>query len=77
MSLDWLGINPMTALYYSAALNGLAAPPIMALVILIANKKDIMGKFVNSRVSNVMGWSIVLIMTLAGMALIVNLLTGQ
>jgi Mn2+/Fe2+ NRAMP family transporter len=77
MSLDWLGINPMTALYYSAALNGLAAPPLMALVILIANKKDIMGKFVNSRVSNVMGWSIVLIMTLAGMALIVNLLTGQ
>ena len=77
MSLDWLGINPMTALYYAAALNGLAAPPLMALVIMIANRKDVMGRFVNSRASNVLGWAIVLIMALAGVALIVNLATGQ
>ncbi len=73
MSLDWLGINPITALYYSAALNGLVAPLIMALVIMIANRKDIMGQFVNSRASNVIGWVIMLIMALAGVALIVNL----
>ena len=77
MSLDWFGINPITALYYTAALNGLAAPPLMALVIMIANRKDIMGRFVNSRTSNVLGWTIVLIMTLAGVALIVNLSTGR
>jgi Mn2+/Fe2+ NRAMP family transporter len=76
MSLEWLGINPITALYYAAALNGLAAPPLMALVIMIANRKDIMGRFVNSRVSNVLGWAIVLIMTLAGAALILNLAMG-
>jgi Mn2+/Fe2+ NRAMP family transporter len=75
--LNGLGINPITALYYTAALNGLAAPPLMALVIMIANRKDIMGQFVNSRVSNVLGWIIVLIMTLVGIALIVNLATGQ
>ena len=77
MSIDWLGINPMTALYYSAALNGLAAPPLMALVITIANKKDVMGRFVNTRASNFLGWAITLIMALAGVALIVNLATGQ
>jgi Mn2+/Fe2+ NRAMP family transporter len=77
MSLDLLGINPITALYYTAALNGLAAPPLMALVIMIANRKDIMGWFVNSRTSNILGWTIVLIMTLAGVALILNLATGQ
>lgn len=77
MSLEWLGINPITALYYAAALNGLAAPPLMALVIMIANRKDIMGRFVNSRASNVLGWAIVLIMTLAGVALILNLAMGQ
>lgn len=47
MSFNWLGINPMTALYYAAALNGLAAAPVMALVIIIANRKDVMGQFVN------------------------------
>lgn len=77
MSLDWLGIDPMKALYYTAVLNGLAAPPLMVLVIIIANRKDIMGEFVNSRVSNIIGWMITLIMTLAGVALIVNLVTGQ
>ena len=77
MSLDWLGINPMKALYYTAALNGLAAPPLMALVIMIANRRDVMGHFVNSRASNILGWTITLIMALAGVALIVNLATGQ
>jgi len=76
MSLNWFGINPITALYYTAALNGLTAPPLMALVIMIANRKDIMGQFVNSRGSNILGWVIVLIMTLAGLLLIVNLVTG-
>ncbi|MCO5381109.1 MAG: divalent metal cation transporter [Methanosarcina barkeri] len=41
MSLNWLGVNPMRALYYAAALNGLATAPVMALVIIIANRKDI------------------------------------
>jgi Mn2+/Fe2+ NRAMP family transporter len=48
----------------------------MALVIMIASIRDVMGKFVNSRASNILGWAIVLIMTLAGVAFIFNLLTG-
>jgi Mn2+/Fe2+ NRAMP family transporter len=77
MSLDLLGINPITALYYTAVLNGLVAPPLMVLIVMIANRKDIMGRYVNSRASNILGWLIVLIMTLVGVSLIVNLVTGQ
>jgi NRAMP (natural resistance-associated macrophage protein)-like metal ion transporter len=77
MSLDLLGINPITALYYTAVLNGLVAPPLMVLIVMIANRKDIMGRYVNSRASNVLGWLIVLIMALVGASLIVNLVTGQ
>ena len=77
MGLDWFGVDPIKALYYTAALNGLAAPPLMALVIIIANKKDVMGQFVNSKVSNVVGWMITLIMTLAGIALIFSLIMGR
>ncbi|MCE5337878.1 MAG: divalent metal cation transporter [Methanomicrobiaceae archaeon] len=75
-SLDLLGVSPITALYYAATLNGLAAPPLMALVTRIANREDIMGRFVNSRESNILGWVIVLIMALTGAALIVNLAMG-
>jgi len=73
MSINWTGINPMKALYYAAALNGLAAPPLMALVILIANNKRIMGKFVNKKISNIVGWIITLIMSIAGILLIIEL----
>jgi NRAMP (natural resistance-associated macrophage protein)-like metal ion transporter len=76
MLISWLGIDPIKALYYAAALNGLAAPPLMALVILIANNKNIMGKFVNKRISNIAGWMIVLIMAIAGILLIIDLLKG-
>jgi Mn2+/Fe2+ NRAMP family transporter len=76
MSIDWVGIDPIRALYYAAALNGLAAPPLMALIVLLANKKDVMGRFVNSRLSNVLGWTIVGVMALAGAALILSLATG-
>ena len=49
----------------------------MALVIMIANRKDIMGQFVNSRASNILGWMIVMIMALAGLTLIVSLAMGR
>jgi Mn2+/Fe2+ NRAMP family transporter len=49
----------------------------MALVVMIGNKKDVMGQFVNSRVSNFLGWVIVLIMALVGVALLVSLAKGQ
>ena len=76
MVFSWLRIDPIKALYYAAALNGLAAPPLMALVILIANNKKIMGRFVNKRISNIVGWIIVLVMAIAGILLIIDLFKG-
>jgi len=76
MLISWLRIDPIKALYYAAALNGLAAPPLMALVILTANNKKIMGKFVNKRIANIVGCMIVLVMTIAGMLFIIDLLKG-
>jgi Mn2+/Fe2+ NRAMP family transporter len=77
MFLDWFGINPIKALYYTVVLNGLVAPPLMALVVMIANRKDIMGRFINSKATSILGWIIVLIMAMVGVALIFNLATGQ
>jgi NRAMP (natural resistance-associated macrophage protein)-like metal ion transporter len=74
MSISWLGIDPIKALYYAAALNGLAAPPLMVLVILIANNKNIMGKFVSNKISNILGWIIIIVMAIAGILLIIDLL---
>jgi len=74
MFINWLGIDPFKALYYSAALNGLSAAPLMVLVILTANNKKIMGKFVNKKFSNILGWIIVFVMSVAGILLIVDMI---
>jgi len=76
MLINWLGIDPFKALYYSAALNGLSAAPLMVLVILTANNKKIMGKFVNKKISNIFGWIIVFVMSIAGILLIVDMVKG-
>ncbi|MEX2007169.1 MAG: divalent metal cation transporter [Candidatus Levyibacteriota bacterium] len=65
-------IAPFTMLYYTAILNGLAAPPLMILIMLTANNKKIMGQNTNSSFSNIMGWIITLVMTVAGVALLLS-----
>ena len=57
-------INPITMLYYSAILNGLLAPPLMVLIILIANNKKILGTNTNGTLQNILAIIITTIMSL-------------
>jgi len=60
-------------LYYTAIINGIAAPPLMVLVMLISNNKKIMGKYSNSTFSKIRGWIITVIMVIASIGLLVSL----
>ena len=75
--INLLGINPMTALYYSAVLNGLAAPPLLLMLMLIGNNRKIMHEHTNSRFANIIGWITTVAMTLAAAALLITLGGGQ
>lgn len=55
LSLNYLGINPVQALIYTAILYGLTSPVIIAIVLHLANNKKIMGDYTNSRLSNFLG----------------------
>jgi Mn2+/Fe2+ NRAMP family transporter len=70
--INFLPIKPFTMLYYTAIINGIAAPPLMVLVMLIANNKKIMGKYANTSFSNIMGWIISSIMTIASITLLIS-----
>ena len=76
MVIGWLGIDPIKALYYAAALNGMTAPPLMVMILLIAGNKKIMGRYTNTLINNIGGWLIVFVMALAGILLLVELLKG-
>jgi NRAMP (natural resistance-associated macrophage protein)-like metal ion transporter len=71
--VDLAGIPPFRMLYYAAILNGLCAPPILILIMLINNNKNIMGKYANTWKSNLLGWIITGFMTASAVALLFQL----
>jgi Mn2+/Fe2+ NRAMP family transporter len=70
LGLDFLNINPIQALIYTAILYGLTAPVMIALVLHICNNPAIMGTSVNGKRSNILGTLALVLMTLAAAALI-------
>ena len=70
MGINFLGINPITALVVSAVINGLVAAPLLVLVMLVSNNRTAMGERVNGRLLNVVGWSATILMGVAAVALI-------
>ena len=75
LSLNYLGISPIRALIYSAILYGLTAPVLIAIILHIANNKKVMGEFTNGKLSNVLGFATLLLMTAAAGILVYLQLT--
>lgn len=73
LGINFLGIDPIKALIYAAVGNGLVAPIILLLIVLISSNKKIMGRWTNNPLTTAIGWLVVLLMTVAGVAAIVSL----
>ncbi len=69
--VNFFHIPAFKMLYYTAVMNGLVAPLLLILILLISNNKKIMGKYTNGRLSNVLGWITVIVMAGAGIALFI------
>jgi NRAMP (natural resistance-associated macrophage protein)-like metal ion transporter len=74
LGMNFLGIDPIKALIYAAFINGLVAPIIIVLIVLISSDKKVMGRWTNKGSTKWFGWLIALIMTTAGIGGIVALL---
>jgi NRAMP (natural resistance-associated macrophage protein)-like metal ion transporter len=73
LGLNFIGLDPIKALIYSAIANGLVAPFILFFIVRIASDKKVMGHWVNHRLSSAIGWFTTLVMAVAGVAAIVTL----
>ena len=69
--INFIGINPIKALFWTAVLNGLITPPIIVIMLLVANNPKIMGKNVNGHLSNALCGATVALMTIAAILLFV------
>jgi NRAMP (natural resistance-associated macrophage protein)-like metal ion transporter len=66
LSLNFFPIDPVKALFWSAVINGIAAVPILGLLMLVANNAQVMGKrFVIPRPLRIAGWLTIVVMGFA------------
>jgi NRAMP (natural resistance-associated macrophage protein)-like metal ion transporter len=70
LSLNYIGISPIQSLIYTAILYGLTAPVLIAIILHISNNKKIMGENVNGKLTNVLGFAALIIMTVAAVTLL-------
>lgn len=70
--VNLLGFNPFKLLFYTAVLYGVIAPILIAMILHISNRGDIMGDKANGIVSNILGGTTFILMTLAAVFLFIT-----
>jgi Mn2+/Fe2+ NRAMP family transporter len=56
LAMTAVGINAVRALYFAAILNGVAAPPLIVLIVLLSRSRDLMGDHASGRASQTLLW---------------------
>ena len=73
VGLQYLGVNAVKMLFWSAVLNGVLAPPLIVLVVLLTSSKKVMGEHVNPPLLKWLGWATAAVMAVAAVAMFVTM----
>lgn len=73
MALNYLGLPVVAMLFWSAVVNGLLAPPLLVLVVLLSSDRGVMGARVSSLTLRVLGWFTVAVMSVAAAAMLITM----
>lgn len=77
LSLNFIGIDPMKALVFTAVFNGIAAVPLLFVIARINDSSDVLGKNRGGILSRVMVWVTFGVMALSGAALLYTTISGR
>jgi Mn2+/Fe2+ NRAMP family transporter len=72
LALNFAGFNAVKMLFSSAVINGLLAPPLILLIILLTSNHKVMGKRVNPPLLRYLGWATLAVMTAAAAGMIIT-----
>ena len=73
LALDYAGFNAVKMLFWSAVLNGVLAPPLIVLVVLLTSSRKVMGDRVNPPLLKWLGWATAAVMAVAAVAMFVTM----
>ncbi|HZT38797.1 MAG TPA: divalent metal cation transporter [Bryobacteraceae bacterium] len=68
-ALDYAGFNAVSMLFWSAVLNGVLAPPLVVIVVLLTSSRAVMGDRRNGPLLKTLGWTTAAVMTAATAAM--------
>jgi NRAMP (natural resistance-associated macrophage protein)-like metal ion transporter len=69
LALNFVGLNPIRALFWSAVINGVVSVPLMVVTMLMAANRKVMGEFTLPPSLRVMGWVATAVMLAASVGL--------
>ncbi|HEY3127824.1 MAG TPA: divalent metal cation transporter, partial [Acidobacteriota bacterium] len=71
LSFDYAGFNAVAMLFWTAVVNGVLAPPLIVLVVLLTSDRKIMGEHVNPPLLRWLGWITAVLMAGAAVAMLI------
>lgn len=71
-----IGFEPLEVLLIAQALNGMILPIIAIFIMVVINKKGLMGEFKNSTALNIAGWAVTAVVTFLGAYSMIDAVTG-
>jgi Mn2+/Fe2+ NRAMP family transporter len=75
MEMAISAVDPIKALFYSQVLDGLIAPVLIVLLLVLTSSRKLMGDFVNGLPTKVFGWAAAIVMVLADVAVVYQVAT--
>jgi NRAMP (natural resistance-associated macrophage protein)-like metal ion transporter len=72
LAMNFAGLNAVKMLFWSAVINGLLAPPLILLVILLTSNPKVMGKRVNTPLLRYLGWATFGVMSAAAIGMLMT-----
>lgn len=72
LALNYLKINVVQMLFWTAVINGVLAPPLILLTVLLTNDSKVMGPHVNPPLLRWLGWATFVAMTVAAVGLFIT-----
>ena len=71
LAINYVGLNAVKMLFWSAVTNGILAPPLILLILLLTSDRTVMGDQVSPMLERTLGWATFALMTAAAVAMLI------